>query len=101
MAVLQRRVARFPQGEIRFNLLALCGDLREKAREAGDEVALAREEGRRAEWMFENALRRHNFVGFGAEVLKLAVEEKVGEGVFEEWVEGAKKVTARRGGEVE
>jgi len=94
--VLRRRVARYPASEIRFNLLAMCGDLRVAAREAGDAVALAREEGRRAEWMFENALRRHNFVGFGAEVLRLAVGEKVREGAFEEWVEGARRATARR-----
>lgn len=94
--VVQRRIARYPQTEIRFNLLAMCRDLRMKARETGSEMLLMREEAKRDEWMFENALRRHNFVGFGAEILKEVVRQKLKEGKFEEWIAGAKKATAKR-----
>ena len=44
--VLQDRVARYP-GEIRFNLLACCGDLREKYRSLGDEEGVENEERKR------------------------------------------------------
>lgn len=101
--VLQARIARYPATEIRFNLLAMVRDLRIRARETGDEGLLAQEEGKRQGWMFENALRRHNFVGFGAEMLKAVMREKVKEGKYEEWIEGAKRayrgrVEERKGG---
>lgn len=101
--VLQARIARYPATEIRFNLLAMVRDLRIRARETGDEGLLMQEEGKRQEWMFENALRRHNFVGFGAEVLRAVMREKIAKGEFEEWIEGAKRAYAgrvreRRGG---
>ncbi len=66
MEVLRRRVARYSDGEIRFNLLAVVRDLRLRARELGDAEMLARETARRREWLFENALRRHNFVALPA-----------------------------------
>jgi ubiquitin carboxyl-terminal hydrolase L5 len=94
--VLQARIARYPAEEIRFNLLAMVRDLRIRARETGDEVLLMQEEAKRNEWMFENALRRHNFVGFGTEVLKAVMREKIREGGYEEWIERAKKASARR-----
>jgi ubiquitin carboxyl-terminal hydrolase L5 len=78
--VLQRRVARYETSEIRFNLLAMCRDLRVRARDFGDEELLAREERKRRDWQFENALRRHNFVGFAGEVLKGVVRSKLREG---------------------
>lgn len=71
--VLQRRIARYDATEIRFNLLAMCRDLRIRAREFGDEELLEREERKRKDWLFENALRRHNFVGFAGEVVKKVV----------------------------
>lgn len=78
--VLQRRIARYDTTEIRFNLLAMCRDLRQRARDFGDEELLEREERKRRDWMFENALRKHNFVGFAGEVLKGVVRSKIEEG---------------------
>jgi len=97
--VLQRRIERYPVTEIRFNLLAVCEDLRIRAREARDEGALAREERKRLEWRWENALRRHNFVGFIGEILKGVVSDQIHKGNYEKWIEDAKGVTKRRGEE--
>lgn len=88
--VLQKRVARYDATEIRFNLLAMCRDLRQRARDFGDEDLLEREERKRRDWQFENALRRHNFVGFAGEVLKGVVQTKLAEGgdsSVDKWVE--------------
>ncbi|KAI1205942.1 ubiquitinyl hydrolase [Annulohypoxylon truncatum] len=98
-AVLQRRVARYDLSEIRFNLLAMVRDRRVAAREMGDAEALAREERKRRDWQFENALRRHNFVGFAGAVLKGVVETKMREGgeeAYARWVEDAKAKTRLR-----
>ncbi|KAF2222823.1 ubiquitin carboxyl-terminal hydrolase [Elsinoe ampelina] len=94
--VLQRRIERYPAHEIRFNLLAMCRDLRIKAREIGDQEWLYREEEKRRAWRWENALRRHNFVGFVGELLKGVVEEKVKKGEYEGWVEEAKGRTRKK-----
>lgn len=94
--VLQRRIGRYPITEIRFNLLAMCQDLRIQARNIGDQEMLAREEEKRRAWRWENALRRHNFVGFIGEVMKGVTAQKVKEGKYEEWVEGAKGATRKR-----
>jgi ubiquitin carboxyl-terminal hydrolase L5 len=100
MDVLRRRIARYDATEIRFNLLAVVRDLRLRARELGDDEMLAREQRKRADWRFENALRRHNFVGFSAEVLKGVVEMKLEEGdggkAYDAWVDGAKERLRRR-----
>ncbi|KAK3297064.1 ubiquitin carboxyl-terminal hydrolase [Chaetomium fimeti] len=98
MEVLQRRVARYDAAEIRFNLLAMVRDRRARAREIGDRDMLAREERRRRDWQFENALRRHNFVGFAGEVLKGVVAAKLGEGggAYERWVDQGKQKMLRR-----
>ncbi|KAF4547904.1 Ubiquitin carboxyl-terminal hydrolase-like protein 15 [Elsinoe fawcettii] len=94
--VLQRRIERYPAHEIRFNLLAMCRDLRIKAREVGDQEWLFREEEKRRAWRWENALRRHNFVGFVGELLKGVVGEKAQKGEYDAWVEEAKGRTKKR-----
>jgi len=98
--VLQRRIARYPEGEIRFNLMAVVRDLRVRAQEFGDTELLERERKKRRAWAWENALRRCNFVGFIGEVIKGVVEMKMktneGPEEYEKWVEEAKKETQRR-----
>ncbi|CAJ2508102.1 Uu.00g092880.m01.CDS01 [Anthostomella pinea] len=98
MEVLQRRIARYDMSEIRFNLMAMVRDLRIQAREIGDAEMLEREEQKRRDWQFENALRRHNFVGFAGSVLKGVVETKLneGEGAYDKWIEAAKTKTRQR-----
>jgi ubiquitin carboxyl-terminal hydrolase L5 len=96
--VLQRRIARYPATEIRFNLMACCRDLRIRAREIGDEEELEEQEDKRAKWLWENSLRRHNFVGFVGELLKGVVRAKLeqGDGAYDKWVEEAKGRTKKR-----
>ena len=96
--VLRERIERYPAEEIRFNLMAVVGDLRIKAREIGDQQWLEKEEQKRLVWRRENALRRHNFVGLVGEVLKCVVRTKLqeGEGAYEHWIRDATtKRTAR------
>ena len=108
--VLQRRVARYDATEIRFNLLAMCRDLRIRARDFGDEELLERESRKRRDWQFENALRGHNFIRFAGDVLKGVVEKKLDEGgqeSYEKWVQESlerRKVAeraARRGEDID
>lgn len=98
LPVLERRIARYPAGEIRFNLMAMVRDLRVRAREIGDQEMLRAEEAKRTGWQFENALRRHNFVGFAGEVLKGVMAEKLGAGpeAYGRWIEAAKEKTRQR-----
>lgn len=94
--VLQRRIARYPAGEVRFNLMAAVRDLRIRAQEFGDTELLERENAKRRAWAWENTLRRSNFVGFIGEVAKGVARKKVKDGKFDEWIEEAKKETLRR-----
>lgn len=73
-------------------------DLRLRAREIGDQEWLDREEQKRNGWQWENALRRHNFVGFTGEVLKGVVRSKLQDqgDLYNEWVEEAKAKTRAR-----
>ncbi|KAF2828105.1 ubiquitinyl hydrolase [Ophiobolus disseminans] len=96
--VLQRRIARYPETEIRFNLMACVRDLRIRAREIGDEDGLELQEDKRARWLWENSLRRHNFVGFISELLKGVVKAKLdeGNGAYDKWIEEAKARTKKQ-----
>jgi ubiquitin carboxyl-terminal hydrolase L5 len=89
---------RYPQSEIKFNLLAMIKDPRIQAKEIGDYEKLEIEKQRRTEWMWENALRRHNFVGFIGELTKGVVRCKLKEGdaAYDAWVEAAKAKTKSR-----
>ncbi|MCJ1277061.1 hypothetical protein MMC21_004870 [Puttea exsequens] len=94
--VLQRRIARYPANEIRFNLLAMVRDLRLRAQEIGDRDMIYQEQQKRNAWMWENALRRHNFVGFIGEVVKGITGAKLREGAHEKWIVEAKAKTKKR-----
>jgi ubiquitin carboxyl-terminal hydrolase L5 len=96
--VLQRRIEKYPLGEIRFNLIAMIQDPRIRAREIGDVETLRIEETKRRGWVWENALRRHNFVGFVGDLTKGVVRAKLVEGdeKYKEWVDSAKKRTESR-----
>lgn len=98
IGVLQRRIARYPEGETRFNLMAVVKDLRVRAREIGDVELLEREERKRKAWAWENTLRRWNFVGFIGETLKGVVgwKDRQGDEAYKAWVEGAKAETRRK-----
>ncbi|OQV05573.1 hypothetical protein CLAIMM_10291 [Cladophialophora immunda] len=96
VSVVQRRILSYPEDEIRFNLMAVCQDQRIKWRQLDEPNLLQEEERKRAKWDFENALRRHNFVGFTDEVLKGVMEMKIQDGSYDAWVEQAKKATAKR-----
>ncbi|EJU04119.1 hypothetical protein DACRYDRAFT_20752 [Dacryopinax primogenitus] len=74
---IQRRIEGYPPGTLQFSLLAVRTDnlpgmeaQLEQARAAGDEHLASElvhhiyaEKSKRAEWEFENSLRRHNHVG--------------------------------------
>ncbi|KXH27204.1 ubiquitin carboxyl-terminal hydrolase, family 1 [Colletotrichum salicis] len=86
--VLQDRMLTYASSEIRFNVLAMVRDPRIAAKEIGDSETLERENEKRRNWRFENALRRHNFVGFAGEVLKGVVAQKVegGDAAYDAWI---------------
>lgn len=96
--VLLQRINRYPMNEIRFNLMAMVKDPRPHAREIGDTLRLESEEQKRNLWQWENSLRRHNFIGFIAEMLKGVTLSKLrqGEHAYDEWLHEAKaKADAR------
>ena len=98
IAVLQRRIERYPAHEIRFNLLAMVQDRRIRAQEIGDQNMLYQEEQKRKAWQWENALRRHNFIGFIGEILKGVTASKLLQdgGAYHQWLEEAKSKTKAR-----
>lgn len=98
MEVLTKRVSRNDSLEIRYNLLSVVRDLRQRAREFGDFELLEREEMKRKEWQFENALRRHNFIGFATEVLKGVTKAKLAENgdAYNGWIDQAKEKQRKR-----
>lgn len=60
--------------------------------------ALEEQEEKRNDWLWENALRRHNFVGFIGELMKGVVKTKLlqGDGAYDKWIEDAKAKTKKR-----
>ena len=60
--------------------------------------ALEEQEEKRNSWLWENALRRHNFVGFVGELMKGVTKAKLaqGSGAYDKWVEDAKAKTKKR-----
>lgn len=66
-------------------------DPRVKAKEIGDADTLERENLKREAWLWENELRRHNFVGFLHEITKVVARKKLDEGNFEPWISQAKE----------
>lgn len=94
--VLQRRIGRYPATEIRFNLLAMIKDPRIKAAEIGDVETVTREDDKRNMWMWENELRRHNFVGFTHEILRNVITAKLKEAKYDEWLGNAKEKAKQR-----
>ena len=94
--VLHARMNRYPAEEVRFNLMAVCGDLMARAAEIGDLDSLERQKRKRVHWRWENALRRHNFVGFVGEMLKGVTDMKLQRGEYTSWIEEAKGETRKR-----
>lgn len=93
--VLMRRVQRGPEGEMRFNLVALTQDKREVYRNLGDSEGLAREEAKRAEWARENILRRENFVGLIYDLIK-STAANMSSQEFENKLQAARQESRRR-----
>lgn len=93
-SILADRVATYASNEIRFNVLAMVKDPRIAAAQIGDEETLAREENKRRQWQWENALRRHNFVGFAGEVMRGVMAEKVlaGEEMYDAWIRDGQRL---------
>jgi ubiquitin carboxyl-terminal hydrolase L5 len=96
--VLQRRIERYPAGEIRFNLMALIRDPRIQAREIGDQETMHVEARKRAGWAWENSLRSHNFVGFINEILEGVARDKLkqGDAEYDKWIGDAQEATRSR-----
>jgi ubiquitin carboxyl-terminal hydrolase L5 len=88
---IQERIATYSQGEIRFNLLALCANPVESLKQQLAEMQAAGNadteyaaqlrckvedlEERRRKWSMENARRRHNYIPFIYHLLKLLAEK--------------------------
>lgn len=68
--VLTQRISRAPEGEMRFNLLALTQDKRIVLNALGDMEGLRREELKREAWKRENLLRRENFIALIYELVR-------------------------------
>lgn len=98
----------FALGEIRFNLLAICKDKRKAFQEgiqrlqessgnsAGRiselERAIDEENRKREQWNMENKLRKHNFLPFNMEILRILAEEKRLQPMYETALEQEKQV---------
>ena len=64
--------------------------------EIGDLETVRREEEKREAWQWENALRRHNFVGLAHELLKNVVRAKTQGSIYQEWIAEAREEVGKR-----
>jgi ubiquitin carboxyl-terminal hydrolase L5 len=92
--VIQKRIEKYSASEIRFNLLALIRNRRQLFNEKLAELAqqeqtpdnlqiaeqlrsaIAAEEQKRKTWKYENARRKHNYIPFIVEMLRILAEKK-------------------------
>eukprot|EP01138_Halocafeteria_seosinensis_P016159 gb/GECG01016489.1/.p1 GENE.gb/GECG01016489.1/~~gb/GECG01016489.1/.p1 ORF type:complete len:330 (+),score=47.35 gb/GECG01016489.1/:1-990(+) len=114
---IQRRMQQYGLGEIRFNLLAICKDKRKAYREGINrlkgncsleqldqssanrarelEEGLQEEEQKRRRWHIENQFRKHNFLPFNMELLRILAEQKQLEPMYEAALEKEKQARQR------
>jgi len=112
-AAIQKRIATYAQGEIRFNLLALCenaldrltADLAALQAAGVDDghVAQLRArieelEERRRRWAVENARRRHNYVPFLYHLLVLLAEKGTLKGLVDQGITKTQAESAKKKG---
>ncbi|CAN6674430.1 hypothetical protein TRVA0_053S00760 [Trichomonascus vanleenenianus] len=93
--VLRQRIEKSPQGETRFNLIALTNDKRDFYKSIGDEESLARENAKREAWKRENLLRRESFVGLIRDLLVKYSQTKSDE-QWKKAIEDAREATKAR-----
>ena len=116
---IQRRMQQYGLGEIRFNLLAICKDKRKAYREEIEKIkggnsttehldqssanrvreleqSLQEEEQKRHRWHIENQFRKHNFLPFNMELLRILAEQKQLEPMYEAALEKEKQVRERQ-----
>lgn len=74
--VLSRRIARAPDGDLRFNLLGLTQDKRILYQELGDVEGLQREQEKREMWRHENLLRRANYTPLITQLIRGIISKK-------------------------
>jgi len=92
--VIQKRIEKYSASEIRFNLLALIRNRIQMYQEQIQELlrqeqtpeivhtleqhqqAISQEEQKRKNWTLENARRKHNYIPFIVQLLKLLAEKK-------------------------
>lgn len=114
---IQKRIARYPMGEVKFNLMAVVRDKRATLQQALRSATLASmgvegeakedymgtinelkmklmdEGNKRAEWQKENERRRHNYLPFCFELIRALAAS----GKMDKFVKGAnEKVEARK-----
>ncbi|EGW31067.1 uncharacterized protein SPAPADRAFT_142267 [Spathaspora passalidarum NRRL Y-27907] len=85
--VIQRRIAKHGENELRFSLLAVTNNKLEQARTIGDESEVHHQLHKREVWSHENELRKHDYTGLIVELLKNISKNKTDE----EWEELLKK----------
>ncbi|XP_076045972.1 ubiquitin carboxy-terminal hydrolase L5 [Oratosquilla oratoria] len=96
--VIQRRIQKYSDGEIHFNLMAICSDrkmiierqianIQKESEEKGMETStsseelnhlralLEKEEGKRQQWKIENIRRKHNYLPLIVNMMKILAEE--------------------------